>query len=111
MCAQVLRQQVAKGEALCAIFIGPTAAGVTTPSLLVPTIDTLSALLDGPRSAPYREALLELSLIMPCRHAHPFPCHLSLSQSCCNLSFYMQLLFRATWLFSWNSCRAGGLRD
>ncbi|BDA47386.1 probable transcription-associated protein 1 [Coccomyxa sp. Obi] len=66
----MLRQQgvpggpVASGEALCAIFTG---SGVTTSPLLVPTIDTLTALLEGPRSNPYRNALLELLLIMPCR--------------------------------------------
>ncbi len=67
---QMLRQQgvpggpVASGEALCAIFTG---SGVTTSPLLVPTIDTLTALLEGPCSNPYRNALLELLLIMPCR--------------------------------------------
>lgn len=68
---QMLRQQggpVANGEALCAIFTG-SGVGVATSPLLVPTIDTLTALLDGPRSGPYKNALLELLLIMPCRRA------------------------------------------
>ena len=58
---QVLRQQVAKGEALCAIFTGN--AG-TAGTLLLPTIDTLLALLQGPRSGRYRHAL-------PRAPAHP----------------------------------------
>lgn len=99
-CAQMLRQQggavangVASGEALCALFTG-SGVGVATPPLLVPTIDHLTALLEGPRSAPYKSALLELLLIMPCRRARtpshfpmqshapcsPHPCHL------CNLN-------------------------
>lgn len=71
----MLRQQggavangVASGEALCALFTG-SGVGVATPPLLVPTIDHLTALLEGPRSAPYKSALLELLLIMPCRRA------------------------------------------
>lgn len=83
-CAQMLRQQggavangVASGEALCALFTG-SGVGVATPPLLVPTIDHLTALLEGPRSAPYKSALLELLLIMPCRRArtpHTSSCH------------------------------------
>ena len=65
---QVLRQQVAKGEALCAIFTGN--AG-TAGTLLLPTIDTLQALLQGPRAGRYRHALLELLLTLPCRRARP----------------------------------------
>jgi hypothetical protein len=64
---QHLRQQggpVAKGEALCAIFTG--SAGTTAP-LLLPTVNTLNALLEGPQSGPYKNALLELHLQMPCR--------------------------------------------
>lgn len=71
--AQMLRQQggavvngVASGESLCALFTG-SGVGVTNPPLLVPTIDHLTALLEGPRSSPYKSALLELLLIMPCR--------------------------------------------
>ncbi|EIE23491.1 hypothetical protein COCSUDRAFT_65942 [Coccomyxa subellipsoidea C-169] len=69
----MLRQQggavvngVASGESLCALFTG-SGVGVTNPPLLVPTIDHLTALLEGPRSGPYKSALLELLLIMPCR--------------------------------------------
>ena len=74
--AQVLRQQINKGEGLCAIFTG--SAGTAGP-LLLPTVDTLGALLEGPRAGPYNAALLELILIMPCRfvsvHTSPFWCH------------------------------------
>ena len=62
--AQILRQLEAKGEALCAIFTG--SAGTAGP-LLVPTLDALGALREGPRSGPYQNALLELILIMPSR--------------------------------------------
>ena len=100
-CAQMLRQQggavangVASGESLCALFTG-SGVGVATPPLLVPTIDHLTALLEGPRSAPYKSALLELLLIMPCRRARtpshflmpsqtpcsPRPCHRGLLNS------------------------------
>ena len=62
--SQVLRQQPAKGDVFCAIFTGSTPG---TSSLLGPTIETLTSLLDGPQSGVYKNALLELCLILPAR--------------------------------------------
>ncbi len=63
-CVQMLRQQPNKGDVFCAIFTG-SAPGTT--SLLGPTIETLTSLLNGPQSRLYKNVLLELCLTLPAR--------------------------------------------